>query len=79
MVLYKCDLFKDAGYGKGNNEYTKTGMVTLKNAEGEEIDKAWKNYCVVDDSLKFAAAVYYHYINKEILKEEKMEIELLMV
>ena len=30
----------------------------------------WKNYCVVDDSSKFAAAVYYHYINKEILKDK---------
>ncbi|MBO6119645.1 MAG: hypothetical protein J6P02_04205, partial [Lachnospiraceae bacterium] len=29
--------------------------------------------CVVDDSSKFAAAVYYHYINKEILKDEKQD------
>ena len=73
MVTYRCDLFKDAGYGKGDNIYSKSGMQTLKNAEGEEIDKEWKNYCVVDDSSKFAAAVYYHYINKEILKDEKLE------
>ena len=73
MVLYKCDLFKNAGYGKGNNIYTKSGMVTLQNSEKEEIDKEWKNYCVVDDSSKFAAAVYYHYINKEILKDEKQD------
>lgn len=73
MALYKCDLFKNAGYGKGNNIYSKTGMVTLKNAENEEIDNEWKNYCVVDDSSKFAAAVYYHYINKEILKDAKEE------
>ena len=32
------------------------------------IDKEWKNYCVVDDSSKFAAAVYYHYINKKFIK-----------
>ena len=58
MVTYRCDLFKDAGYGKGDNIYSKSGMQTLRNAEGEEIDKEWKNYCVVDDSSKFAAAVY---------------------
>lgn len=73
MVLYRCDLFKDAGYGKGDNIYSKTGMQTIKNAEGEELFNEWKNYCVVDDSSKFAAAVYYHYINKEILKNEKEE------
>jgi hypothetical protein len=73
MAIYRCDLFKDAGYGKGDNIYSKSGMETLKNAEGEEIDKEWKNYCVIDDSSKFAAAVYYHYINKEVLKDEKQE------
>ena len=73
MVLYRCDLFKDAEYGKGDNIYSTTGMQTLKNAEGEEIFKEWKNYCVVDDSSKFAAAVYYHYLNKEILKSRKQE------
>lgn len=73
MAIYRCDLFKDAGYGKGDNIYSKSGMETLKNAEGEEIDKEWKNYCVIDDSSKFATAVYYHYINKEILKDEKQE------
>ena len=73
MVTYKCDLFKDAGYGKGDNIYAKSGQVVLKNAEGEEIDKEWKNYCVVDDSSKFAAAVYYHYINKEILKDKEQD------
>ena len=73
MVLYRCDLFKDAGYGKGNNIYSKTGMQIIKNAEGEELFNEWKNYCVADDSSKFAATVYYHYINKEILKNEKEE------
>ena len=73
MAIYRCDLFKDAGYGKGDNIYSKSGMETLRNAEGEEIGKEWKNYCVIDDSSKFAAAVYYHYINKEILKDEKQE------
>ena len=73
MAIYRCDLFKDAGYGKGDNIYSKSGMGTLRNAEGEEIDKEWKNYCMIDDSSKFAAAVYYHYINKEILKDEKLE------
>ena len=53
-----------------DNIYSKSGMQKLKNAEGEEIDREWKNYCVVDDSSKFAAAVYYHYINKEILKDK---------
>ena len=71
MVTYRCDLFKNAGYGKGDNIYSKSGMQKLENAEGEEIDKEWKNYCVIDDSSKFAAAVYYHYINKEILKDEE--------
>lgn len=28
---------------------------------------------MIDDSSKFAAAVYYHYINKEVLKDEKQE------
>ncbi len=32
-----------------------------------------ENYCVVDDSSKFAAAVYYHYINKEILKDKEQD------
>ena len=73
MVTYRCDLFKDAGYGKGDNVYSKSGLQALKNAEGEEIDKEWKNYCVVDDSSKFAAAVYYHYINKEILNDKSLE------
>ena len=73
MVTYRCDLFKNAGYGKGDSIYSKTGMQILKNTEGEEIDKEWKNYCVIDDSSKFAAAVYYHYINKEILKDQKSE------
>lgn len=70
MVAYCCDLFKDAGYGKGNTDDTKMHMQTIKNPEGEEIFKEYKNYCVIDDSSKFAAAVYYHYINKEILKDE---------
>ena len=70
MVAYRCDLFKDAGYGKGNTDDTKMHMQTIKNPEGEEIFKEYKNYCVIDDSSKFAAAVYYHYINKEILKDE---------
>ena len=73
MVTYRCYLFKNAGYGKGDSIYSKTGMQILKNAEGEEIDREWKNYCVVDDSSKFAAAVYYHYINKELLKDEELD------
>ena len=24
-------------------------MAILRNAEGEEIDKEWKNYCVIDE------------------------------
>ena len=50
-----------------DNIYSKSGMQKLKNAEGEEIDREWKNYCVIYDSSKFAASVYYHYINKEIV------------
>ena len=73
MAAYRCDLFKDAGYGKGNTEDTKMHMQTLKNPEGEEIFQEYKNYCVIDDSSKFAAAVFYHYINKEILKEEELK------
>ena len=73
MVAYRCDLFKDADYGKGNTKNTKINMQTIKNPEGEEIFQEYKNYCVIDDSSKFAAAVYYHYINKEILKDEKLE------
>ena len=73
MVAYRCDLFKDAGYGKGNTVDTKIHMQTIKNPEGEEIFKEYKNYCVVDDSSKFAAAVYYHYINKEILKDKEQD------
>lgn len=73
MVAYKCELFKNASYGKGNNIYSKTGMQILKNSEGEEIFREWKNYCVIDDSSKFAAAVYYHYINKEILRDENSD------
>ena len=71
MVIYRCDLFKDACYGKGKNDDTKNHMQIIKNPEGEEILREYKNYCVVDDSSKFAAAVYYHYINKEILKDKK--------
>ena len=73
MVVYQCDLFKDAGYGYGNNKYTMNDLQTLRNAEKEPIFREYKNYCVVDDSSKFAAAVYYHYINKVILKDEKLE------
>ena len=73
MVTYRCDLFKDAGYGKGKDDDTKKYMQTIKNPEGEEIFKEYKNYCVVDDSSKFAAAVFYHYINKEILKDKEQD------
>ena len=69
LVTYKCDLFKNANYGKGTFQ-------RLRNAEGELIDEEYKNYCVVDDCSKFAAAVYYHYINKELLKNEYMEDKL---
>ena len=73
MVVYQCDLFKDAGYGYGNNKYTMNDLQTLRNAEKEPIFREYKNYCVVDDSSKFAAAVYYHYINKEILKDKEQD------
>ncbi len=66
MVTYRCDLFKTAGYGKGDNRYSQSGQVTLKNAEGEEIDKEWKNYCVIDDSSKFAVAVYNETLRNEV-------------
>ncbi len=73
LVIYRCDLFKKLNYGYGNNKYSKSGKQALKNAEGEIIDEEWKNYCVIDDCSKFAAAVYYHYINKEILKNKSTE------
>ena len=73
MVVYQCDLFKDAGYGYGNNKYTMNDLQTLRNAEKEPIFREYKNYCVVDDSSKFAAAVFYHYINKEILKYKEQD------
>lgn len=66
LALYECDLFKDK-YAKGDNKYTKTGKQTLRNYEKEEITKGYKNYYVVDDCSKFAAAVYYYYINTYIL------------
>ena len=69
LVTYKCDLFKNANYGKGTFQ-------KLKNAEDELIDEEYKNYCVIDDCSKFAAAVYYHYINKELLKNEYMDDKL---
>ena len=69
LVTYRCDLFKNANYGKGTFQ-------KLKNAEGELIDEEYKNYCVIDDCSKFAAAVYYHYINKELLKNEYMDDKL---
>lgn len=50
MVAYRCDLFKNAGYGKGDNIYSKSGMQKLKNAEGEEIDKEF--------SLKVGDLIY---------------------
>ena len=61
MVTYRCDLFKDAGYGKGDNIYSKSGMQTLKNTESEEIDKEWKNYCVVDDSSAVPVYLLHKY------------------
>ena len=69
LVTYRCDLFKNANYGKGTFQ-------KLKNAEDELIDEEYKNYCVIDDCSKFAAAVYYHYINKELLKNEYMDDKL---
>lgn len=51
-------------------------MQKLKNAEDELVDEEYKNYCVIDDCSKFAAAVYYHYINKELLKNEYMNDKL---
>ncbi len=66
MVVYQCDLFKDAGYGYGNNKYTMNDLQTLRNAEKEPIFREYKNYCVVDDSSKFAAAVYNETLRNEV-------------
>ena len=72
LVTYVCELFKNLRYGLGDNKYSKSGRQILKNSSGEEVAREWKNYCVVDDCSKFAAAVYYHYINKEILSKKIM-------
>ena len=72
LVTYKCDLFRNLNYGYGDNKYSKSNKQSLKNADNIIIDQEWKNYCVVDDCSKFAAAVYYHYINKEILSNKYM-------
>ena len=37
---------------------------------GELITADWKNNYVVDDCSKFAAAVYYHYLNNTLLKDK---------
>ena len=61
MVAYRCDLFKDAGYGKGNTDDTKIHMQTLKNPEGEEIFQEYKNYCVIDDSSAVPVYLLHKY------------------
>ena len=38
--------------------------------DGELITADWKNNYVVDDCSKFAAAVYYHYLNNTLLKDK---------
>ena len=53
--------YLDIEYGKGDNIYSKSGMQILKNAEGEEIDKEWKNYCVVDDSSAVPVYLLHKY------------------
>lgn len=67
MVIYRCELFRNALYGKGSDDDTKKWQRTLKTKDRVEVATEWKNYCVLDDCSKFATAVYYHYINKEIL------------
>ena len=61
MVAYRCDLFKNAGYGKGNTKDTKIHMQTLKNPEGEEIFQEYKNYCVIDDSSAVPVYLLHKY------------------
>ncbi len=61
MTLYKCDLFEKTNYPKGNT-------YDIKSTDGVTIYKnAHKNNFVCDDCSKFAAAVYYYYVNKEKL------------
>lgn len=61
MVVYRCDFFKNLAYGKGNTEYSKTGLQIIKNTEGEEIFKEYKNYCVIDDSSAVPVYLLHKY------------------
>ena len=67
--LHKCDIFKNQ-YAKGDSKEHKEHKATIKNADNEILGYDFKNYYVSDDCSKFAAAVYYNYINKTILKNK---------
>ena len=70
--LHKCDLFTDR-YAKGDTKDRKNNKVAIKNADNELLGYDWKNYYVSDDCSKFAAAVYYNYINKTILNNKSQD------
>ena len=70
--LHKCDLFTDR-YAKGDTKDRKNNKVAIKNADNELLGHDWKNYYVSDDCSKFAAAVYYNYINKTILNSKSQD------
>ncbi len=70
--LHKCDLF-EGRFAKGDTDEWKTNKTTIKNADNEILGYDWKNYYVSDDCSKFAAAVYYNYINKTILKNKPID------
>ena len=60
LVTYKCDLFEKNNYPKGN-------IYNIKNSDNINIyEDIHKNNCVIDDCSKFAATVYYYYLNKEL-------------
>ena len=70
MVTYKCDLFESVNYPKGKKYDIKTTDNILI------YENVYKNNFVSDDCSKFAAAVYYYYINNEKLKSIDYDIDL---
>lgn len=70
--LHKCDLF-EGKFTKGDTDEHKNRKITIKNADNEILGYDWKNHYVSDDCSKFAAAVYYNYINKNILKNQSID------
>lgn len=59
-------------YAHGDSKYTKKDKKDLFTYDKERLGSGYKNDYVVDDCSKFAAAVYYHYINNTILKNKSI-------